>query len=161
GSRRDRRSLARRVGPAIENREDAAMPIYEYQCADCGRRLERLQRRDDPPPEDCECGGTMQRLVSAPAFQFKGSGWYVTDYAGRKPAGDGDSGDAKPAAERDDRAAEKKDGEKKDGEKKDGEKKGGEKAAGERPAGGKASAEGSKAGGKAVAAGSGAAPKEG
>jgi putative FmdB family regulatory protein len=67
------------------------MPIYEYECSDCGRRLERLQRLDDPPPGACECGGAMHRQVSAPAFQFKGSGWYVTDYGGRKSATDGDS----------------------------------------------------------------------
>jgi len=61
------------------------MPIYEYQCADCGQRIERLQRIDDPPPGPCDvCSGSMQRQVSAPAFQFKGTGWYVTDYADRK-----------------------------------------------------------------------------
>ncbi len=60
------------------------MPIYEYQCTDCGLQIERLQGFDDPAPEACEvCAGAMSRLVSAPAFQFKGTGWYVTDY-GRK-----------------------------------------------------------------------------
>ncbi len=69
------------------------MPIYEYQCVDCGQRIERLQRLDDPGPEACDaCGGRMERAVSAPAFQFKGTGWYVTDYADRKSAGsDGDA----------------------------------------------------------------------
>ncbi len=63
------------------------MPIYEYQCAECEEQIERFQRLNDPPPEACEvCGGAMRRLVSAPAFQFKGTGWYVTDYAGRKPS---------------------------------------------------------------------------
>jgi len=67
------------------------MPIYEYECTECNRRIERLQRLDDPGPEECEhCGGAMRRAVSAPAFQFKGSGWYVTDYADRKSS-DGDS----------------------------------------------------------------------
>lgn len=66
------------------------MPIYEYECADCGERIERLQRLDDPPPDACEaCGGSMKRMLSAPAFQFKGTGWYVTDYAGRKSSDDG------------------------------------------------------------------------
>ncbi len=62
------------------------MPIYEYQCSECGSRVERLQKLGDPPPEACEaCGGEMERQVSAPAFQFKGSGWYATDYAKPKP----------------------------------------------------------------------------
>jgi putative FmdB family regulatory protein len=60
------------------------MPIYEFQCLECGRRTERLQRFDDPPLAACpHCGGEVKKLVSAPAVQFKGSGWYVTDYAGR------------------------------------------------------------------------------
>jgi putative FmdB family regulatory protein len=59
------------------------MPIYEYECAACGERLERLQRLSDPPLVDCPACGEpkLQRQISSPAFQFKGSGWYVTDYA--------------------------------------------------------------------------------
>ena len=58
------------------------MPIYEYQCRQCGERSEALQRMADPPLSECgECGGELRKLVSAPAFQFKGTGWYVTDYA--------------------------------------------------------------------------------
>jgi len=58
------------------------MPLYEYQCESCGRRFEEMQRVDDPPVASCpECGGKVRKLLSAPAFQFKGSGWYVTDYA--------------------------------------------------------------------------------
>ncbi len=61
------------------------MPIYEYQCRRCGHRLEAMQRLADPPLKRCpECGGGLKKLISAPAFQFKGSGWYVTDYAGKK-----------------------------------------------------------------------------
>lgn len=71
------------------------MPIYEYECTECNRRIERLQRLDDPGPKECEhCGGAMRRAVSAPAFQFKGSGWYVTDYADRKPSDGGSSSDS-------------------------------------------------------------------
>ena len=71
------------------------MPIYEYECADCSQRIERLQRLNDPPPKACEaCGGTMKRMLSAPAFQFKGTGWYVTDYAGRKSSDDDESSTA-------------------------------------------------------------------
>jgi putative FmdB family regulatory protein len=63
------------------------MPIYEYQCRRCGHRLEAMQRFSDPPRRRCpECGGGLKKLVSAPAFHFKGSGWYVTDYAGKKSA---------------------------------------------------------------------------
>jgi putative FmdB family regulatory protein len=58
------------------------VPIYEYQCQACEHRLERLQGMSDPPLTICpECGGALRKLFSAPAFQFKGSGWYVTDYA--------------------------------------------------------------------------------
>jgi putative FmdB family regulatory protein len=74
------------------------MPLYEYECRRCDRRSEALQRISDPPLATCgECGGELRRLLSAPAFQFKGSGWYVTDYARAKPApADGKSGE--PAA---------------------------------------------------------------
>jgi len=58
------------------------MPIYEYQCEECEKRTEAIQRLDDPPLDLCpHCGGPLRKLMSAPAFQFKGSGWYVTDYA--------------------------------------------------------------------------------
>ncbi len=60
------------------------MPIYEYQCKKCGHRFERMQRMSDPHPTDCpDCGAkkSVTQLLSAPAVQFKGSGWYVTDYA--------------------------------------------------------------------------------
>ena len=58
------------------------MPIYEYQCQACEHRLERLQGMSEPRLTTCpECGGELRKLFSAPAFQFKGSGWYVTDYA--------------------------------------------------------------------------------
>ena len=73
------------------------MPIYEYRCQDCGELTEMLQRFDDPPLESCpECGGSVKKLISAPAFQFKGSGWYVTDYA-RSSADGGEDGEASPA----------------------------------------------------------------
>lgn len=58
------------------------MPIYEYQCKKCKARLELFQRVSDKPPTKCrKCGGRLEKLLSAPAIQFKGSGWYVTDYA--------------------------------------------------------------------------------
>jgi putative FmdB family regulatory protein len=61
------------------------MPLYEYECLTCGKRTEILQRLDEAPLAACpQCGGEVKKLLSAPAFQFKGSGWYVTDYAGKK-----------------------------------------------------------------------------
>ncbi|HEX9671064.1 MAG TPA: FmdB family zinc ribbon protein [Thermoanaerobaculia bacterium] len=79
------------------------MPIYEFQCLECGRRTERLQRFEDPPLAACpHCGGEVKKLISAAAVQFKGSGWYVTDYAGRGKAKGGEGKDEK--AEKADKA---------------------------------------------------------
>ncbi len=56
------------------------MPLYEFQCHECGVRFELLQRKSDPPPAECpECGGTVRRLIQPPGIVFKGSGFYVTD----------------------------------------------------------------------------------
>ncbi len=64
------------------------MPLYEYECRKCHHRFERIQKFSDPPAEKCpECGGKVEQLISAPAVQFKGTGWYVTDYAGKNPKG--------------------------------------------------------------------------
>ena len=59
------------------------MPLYEYECeAEHGRRFEIIQKFSDAPLTVCPtCGGTVRRLISSPAIQFKGSGWYITDYA--------------------------------------------------------------------------------
>ena len=67
------------------------MPLYEYQCDACGNRFEVIQKYSDPPVEVCRsCGkGPVQRLPSSPAIQFKGTGWYITDYAQK---GKSDSG---------------------------------------------------------------------
>jgi len=65
------------------------MPLYEYECDACAHRFEVIQKLSDPLIEKCPvCGGSVHKLQSAPAFQFKGSGWYVTDYA-RKDGGKG------------------------------------------------------------------------
>ena len=70
------------------------MPLYEYQCQACGHRFEKIQKFSDPIEDVCPaCGGKVDKLLSSPAIQFKGSGWYITDYA-KKGGGDG----AKPAA---------------------------------------------------------------
>jgi putative FmdB family regulatory protein len=59
------------------------VPLYEYECDACGRRFEIIEKFSDPPPETCtECGkGPVHRLLSSPAIQFKGTGFYITDYA--------------------------------------------------------------------------------
>ena len=58
------------------------MPIYEYKCQSCGERYEKLQKYSDPPCKKCpHCGGALKKLISSPAIQFKGSGFYITDYA--------------------------------------------------------------------------------
>ena len=58
------------------------MPLYEYQCKKCHHRFERIQKFSDPHVTKCpKCKGPVEQLLSAPAVQFKGSGWYVTDYA--------------------------------------------------------------------------------
>jgi putative FmdB family regulatory protein len=58
------------------------MPLYEYQCKKCHHRFERIQKFSDPHVKKCpDCGGPVEQVLSAPAVQFKGSGWYVTDYA--------------------------------------------------------------------------------
>lgn len=78
------------------------MPIYEYQCLVCGTRTEHLQKISDPPLPACpKCGGEVKKLISSPAFQFKGSGWYATDYAGKSggaPKSESSSSEAKSDA---------------------------------------------------------------
>ena len=63
--------------------KDHAMPLYEYECEACGQRFEKIQKFSDPPVDVCpKCGkGPVNKLISSPAIQFKGSGWYITDYA--------------------------------------------------------------------------------
>ena len=76
------------------------MPIYEYGCDACGKVLEVMQKFSDEPLKTCpDCSGQLTKLISRTSFQFKGTGWYVTDYA-RKPESQPKSeGDSKPAAD--------------------------------------------------------------
>jgi|SRR5579862_7943060 len=68
------------------------MPLYEYQCDACGHRFEAIRKFSDEPLEVCpKCGGHIQKLISAPAFAFKGTGWYVTDYAKKDSVAPGKS----------------------------------------------------------------------
>ena len=84
------------------------MPIYEYACAKCGRTIETIQKFSDKPLKKHEgCGGKLTKLISASGFQFKGTGWYVTDYA-RK--GNNQSGDSSKADSRETSSSEKKEG---------------------------------------------------
>src|SRR6266581_1254539 len=78
------------------------MPLYEYECKKCGHRFEKIQLYSDKMVKKCpECGGQVEQMISAPAVQFKGSGWYVTDYAKKSHApsssesGNKDSKDSK------------------------------------------------------------------
>ena len=75
------------------------MPIYEYQCSACGQVVERWQKVSDAPLTECPtCGGSLHKLISSCAFHLKGSGWYVTDYAGKNAAaGSGDNHDGSKA----------------------------------------------------------------
>jgi len=83
------------------------MPLYEYECSACGHRFELIQRFADPPAEKCAaCGqGPVLKLISSPAVHFKGTGWYVTDYAKKSgaaavktDAGPGDAGKTESAS---------------------------------------------------------------
>ena len=97
------------------------MPLYEYQCVKCGKRTEKIENVSGPHLKKCpHCGGKVERLLTAPAIQFKGSGWYVTDYAGKSAAKDSattetastekkDSSEGKDSASKDSASKESKD----------------------------------------------------
>jgi len=76
------------------------MPLYEYQCKKCGHRFEKILKFSDKPIKKCpECGGSVEQVITAPAVQFKGSGWYVTDYANKSGASSGSDGSKDSKAE--------------------------------------------------------------
>ena len=88
------------------------MPLYEYQCDACGREFELIRKFSDPPLEKCpHCGGTVRKLFSSPAIQFKGSGFYITDYAKK------DSTPASASEPKSDTASNDKDAREKRGDK--------------------------------------------
>lgn len=96
------------------------MPIYEYECSKCGKRIEVIQKMSDKPLKKHEgCGGALTKLISAAGFQFKGTGWYVTDY-GRKSSS-GESSESKESTSTKDSSS--------NGNKEGGSKTGTEKAA--------------------------------
>jgi putative FmdB family regulatory protein len=89
------------------------VPLYEYECQKCGKHFEKIEKFEGPYLKKCpSCGGKVERLMSPPAIQFKGSGWYVTDYArASRGAGDNKSG----SSEKTDAKAESKTETKTDG----------------------------------------------
>jgi len=78
------------------------LPLYEYECKKCGRRMEKIRKFSDPPLTICEnCGGKLERLLSSPAIRFKGSGFYVNDYAKKSSVASGNcSADSSPSTEK-------------------------------------------------------------
>lgn len=89
------------------------MPIYEYDCGKCGRRTEAIQRMGEAPLRTCpHCGGRLKKAISAPAIQFKGTGWYVTDYAASRQGED--RGEKSDKSEKSEKSEKKADGEKGD-----------------------------------------------
>jgi putative FmdB family regulatory protein len=79
------------------------MPLYEYECKKCGHRFEKIQKFSDKMVKKCpDCGGSVEQMISAPAVQFKGSGWYVTDYA-KKSSSPGSGGDSGSKDKKDDK----------------------------------------------------------
>jgi putative FmdB family regulatory protein len=93
------------------------VPLYEYKCLKCGRHTEKIENVSGPHLHKCpHCSGRVELMISAPAIQFKGSGWYVTDYAGKsgrdggttddKASGEKAKGDSKEAGSKDSAAKE-------------------------------------------------------
>ena len=98
------------------------MPIYEYECIKCHHRFERIQKFSDPHVKSCpNCAGKVELVVSAPAVQFKGSGWYVTDYA--KKSGSSSSPSSNGSSEKSEKSDKKEDAKPKSEAKRSGETK--------------------------------------
>ena len=86
------------------------MPIYEYECRKCKAHTEAFQKVTDKPLTKCQkCGGRLDKRISAPAIQFKGSGWYVTDYAGKATKGEKSESDTTTSETSTDKTDKKKD----------------------------------------------------
>jgi putative FmdB family regulatory protein len=85
------------------------LPLYEYKCVKCGHRFEKIESLGASETKKCpKCGGRAERQLAAPAIQFKGSGWYVTDYAGKSAgSASGEGGGDSAAAKSGDGAGEK------------------------------------------------------
>lgn len=78
------------------------MPLYPYRCTKCGHRFEKIQKFEDEPETTCpNCGGALERPLTAPGFQFKGAGWYVNDYSSKSSSSGSTasaSSESKPAS---------------------------------------------------------------
>jgi putative FmdB family regulatory protein len=86
------------------------MPLYEYECKKCGHRFEKIQLYSARMVKKCpECGGQVEQMISAPAVQFKGSGWYVTDYAKKSSAPAGESSSSNDKDSKDSKESKKED----------------------------------------------------
>jgi putative FmdB family regulatory protein len=110
------------------------LPLYEYQCPKCGR-FELIRKFSDPALTTCPtCGSEVQKLFSAPAIQFKGTGWYITDYA-RKSDGKGGKGDSAKGEGGASEAASKGEGPKSEGSKSEASKSEGSKSEGAKDSG--------------------------
>jgi putative FmdB family regulatory protein len=110
------------------------MPLYEYECKKCGHRFEKIQKFSDKMVKKCpECGGQVEQMISAPAVQFKGSGWYVTDYAKKSSSPGLSGGDSGAKDKSDDKSksdgssSSSKDASSKDSSSKEGAKAGSSK----------------------------------
>lgn len=102
------------------------MPLYEYECTKCHKKTEKIETVAGPHLKKCpHCGGKVERLLAAPAIQFKGAGWYVTDYAGKKSSGS--DGSEKPATTEKSEGGTKDTGTKESTSKETKEKKGSKK----------------------------------
>jgi putative FmdB family regulatory protein len=106
------------------------MPLYEYECKKCHHRFERIQKFSDPHVKKCpKCGGPIEQVISAPAVQFKGSGWYVTDYAKKSSTGsassssNGDSASGKDSKSKSEDSSKSESSPKADASKSEGAKK--------------------------------------
>ena len=86
------------------------MPLYEYKCKKCGHHFERIVKFSDKPMKKCpDCGGAVEQLISAPTVQFKGAGWYVTDYAKKSTSSPSKSSESDGSKESSKDAKESKD----------------------------------------------------
>ena len=99
------------------------MPLYEYHCKKCGHRFEKIQKFSDKMVKKCpECGGPVEQMISAPAVQFKGSGWYVTDYA-KKGSSSASSSSSDSKDKKDEKKSESKESSTKDSSSKESSSK--------------------------------------
>jgi putative FmdB family regulatory protein len=102
------------------------MPLYEYECKKCHHRFEKIQKFSDRMVKKCpDCGGPVEQMISAPAVQFKGSGWYVTDYAKQSSSPSSSDGSGKDSKKEDKSKSESssKEGSSKEGSAKEGSSK--------------------------------------